>query len=412
MSDIIKQAVLTTNPNLAELYEQLKTLYLAPDGTTKALAKEIDQEEFIKERTEYLENLTLYNALQPSLLQAYLKNTKCKEHEKISETLDKVLCFAESKQYLNFRPIDLSLNNVDFKGTEADDDDAITIGLLGLTEKELFKRVEKELDYLNQFKKIILNSIESKLTDQCEDIAKLYYCLGEDTNSKLLATKAFQLDQVLTRKHEELRMSKISLIENQIRLGERITTYLKVMKEILKNLWELIEEFKYHHEKEKNKAFNDYFAGIVRSIVLKLKVLRLQAIMNVYDKETIESLSVIRKELVKEENEKNILMKNLNNQLMEYQNIGDEFEQIIQMYSDIVKEIETTQDDISRIKPTDPTVKQVINKLNERKQFIIEDLDDTHLFIDAKAVEEVKIEVEKLLEENTYKSDLPPPNEK
>ncbi|CAI2171879.1 16085_t:CDS:2 [Funneliformis geosporum] len=60
----------------------------------------------------------------------------------------------------------------------------------------------------------------------------------------------------------------------------------------------------------------------------------------------------------------------------------------------------------------DSTVKQVINKLNERKQFIIEDLDDTHLFIDAKAVEEVKIEVEKLLEENTYKSDLPPPNEK
>ncbi|CAI2171944.1 17875_t:CDS:10 [Funneliformis geosporum] len=349
MSDIINQAVLTANPNFAELYEHLKTLYLAPDGTTKALEKEIDQEDIIKERTEYLENLTLYNALQPLSLKVYLKNTMCKEKEKVLETLDKVISFSESKQYLNFRPTELSLKNNynDVKGTEADD--STTIRLLGLTEKELFKRVENELDYLNHFKKIILNSIESKLTEQCEDIAKLYYCL-EDTNSKLLSTKAFQLDQVLKRKLEDLRMSKICLIENQIQLGERITTYLKVMKEILKNLWNVIEEFKYHHELEKNKAFNDYFSGLVRSIVLKLKVLRLQATLNVYDKETIESLNIIRMKLVEEENEKNALMKNLNNQLTEYQIIGDEFDQIIQTYLDILKEIEITQDDISRIR--------------------------------------------------------------
>ncbi|PKC75686.1 nucleotide excision repair, TFIIH, subunit, partial [Rhizophagus irregularis] len=59
----------------------------------------------------------------------------------------------------------------------------------------------------------------------------------------------------------------------------------------------------------------------------------------------------------------------------------------------------------------DSTVKQVIYKLNERKQIIIEDLDDTHLFINEKELEEVKIEVEKLLEENTYKTDLPPPSD-
>lgn len=61
---------------------------------------------------------------------------------------------------------------------------------------------------------------------------------------------------------------------------------------------------------------------------------------------------------------------------------------------------------------SDSTVKQVIYKLNERKQIIIEDLDDTHLFINEKELEEVKIEVEKLLEENTYKTDLPPPSDK
>lgn len=43
MSDKINQNLLTANPNFAELYKQLTTQYLAPDGTTKALKKEIDQ---------------------------------------------------------------------------------------------------------------------------------------------------------------------------------------------------------------------------------------------------------------------------------------------------------------------------------------------------------------------------------
>ncbi|RHZ75384.1 hypothetical protein Glove_214g30 [Diversispora epigaea] len=58
----------------------------------------------------------------------------------------------------------------------------------------------------------------------------------------------------------------------------------------------------------------------------------------------------------------------------------------------------------------DPTVKQVIYKLNEKErdkfQLIIEDLDENHLFIDSSKVDYIKTEVEKLLEENTYKSEL------
>ncbi|RHZ75405.1 hypothetical protein Glove_214g29 [Diversispora epigaea] len=55
-------------------------------------------------------------------------------------------------------------------------------------------------------------------------------------------------------------------------------------------------------------------------------------------------------------------------------------------------------------------VKQVIYKLNEKErdkfQLIIEDLDENHLFIDSSKVDYIKTEVEKLLEENTYKSEL------
>ncbi|CAG8798613.1 4916_t:CDS:1, partial [Racocetra fulgida] len=52
----------------------------------------------------------------------------------------------------------------------------------------------------------------------------------------------------------------------------------------------------------------------------------------------------------------------------------------------------------------DPAVKQVIISLDKKEKVIIEDLDDNHLLIDSARVDYIKKEVEKLLEENTYKS--------
>ncbi|CAG8626702.1 7009_t:CDS:1, partial [Cetraspora pellucida] len=54
----------------------------------------------------------------------------------------------------------------------------------------------------------------------------------------------------------------------------------------------------------------------------------------------------------------------------------------------------------------DPAVKQVIISLDKREKVIIDDLDDNHLLIDSARVDYIKKEVEKLLEENTYKSEF------
>ena len=69
---------------------------------------------------------------------------------------------------------------------------------------------------------------------------------------------------------------------------------------------------------------------------------------------------------------------------------------------------------------SDPAVKQIIMDLNSQMRFVIEDLDDTHLFvgdkilsnkcnkcIDATMVETIKERLDDILEENTYRvSDL------
>ncbi|ORZ17056.1 TFIIH subunit TTDA/Tfb5 [Absidia repens] len=50
----------------------------------------------------------------------------------------------------------------------------------------------------------------------------------------------------------------------------------------------------------------------------------------------------------------------------------------------------------------DSTVKQIVLNLNKRSNFIIEDLDETHLFIEASWVDQLKQQLDQILDENAY----------
>ncbi|KAI8974748.1 transcription factor TFIIH complex subunit Tfb5-domain-containing protein [Pilobolus umbonatus] len=50
----------------------------------------------------------------------------------------------------------------------------------------------------------------------------------------------------------------------------------------------------------------------------------------------------------------------------------------------------------------DSTVKQILLNLNKRDNFIVEDLDETHLFIESSWVDKLKYELDKILDENSY----------
>ncbi|KAF9586233.1 hypothetical protein BGW38_008215 [Lunasporangiospora selenospora] len=60
---------------------------------------------------------------------------------------------------------------------------------------------------------------------------------------------------------------------------------------------------------------------------------------------------------------------------------------------------------VKAVKGNDSSVKQIILGLNERGQFIIEDLDDTHVFVDASCVEQLRADIDQILNENTYNAE-------
>jgi TFIIH basal transcription factor complex TTD-A subunit len=55
---------------------------------------------------------------------------------------------------------------------------------------------------------------------------------------------------------------------------------------------------------------------------------------------------------------------------------------------------------------SDSTVKQIILHINESRRFIIEDLDETHVFVDASSVSMLRAELDRILDENTYQLDV------
>ncbi|RKP07334.1 hypothetical protein THASP1DRAFT_17213, partial [Thamnocephalis sphaerospora] len=49
---------------------------------------------------------------------------------------------------------------------------------------------------------------------------------------------------------------------------------------------------------------------------------------------------------------------------------------------------------------------QIILHINDTRRFIIEDLDDTHVFVDAGSVDMLRAELDRILDENTYQLDV------
>ncbi|KAJ2890492.1 hypothetical protein GGI21_006151 [Coemansia aciculifera] len=56
----------------------------------------------------------------------------------------------------------------------------------------------------------------------------------------------------------------------------------------------------------------------------------------------------------------------------------------------------------------DPAAREVLLKLNSKDQFIIEDLDNTHLFINSTHLERVQLALDELMNSNTYEVGAPP----
>lgn len=68
----------------------------------------------------------------------------------------------------------------------------------------------------------------------------------------------------MNEKRSELR-------DKQLNLGKKVAEYVKTILEILDVTWTVIEQFKYKAQKDKNVAFDEHYAALVDTMLLKAK---------------------------------------------------------------------------------------------------------------------------------------------
>ncbi|KAI8980387.1 hypothetical protein BDB01DRAFT_225351 [Pilobolus umbonatus] len=130
----------------------------------------------------------------------------------------------------------------------------------------------------------------------------------------------------------------------------KIGGYVKTVLEVLSVTWSVIEEFKYGKERERNKDLDDYYASLTDSLLLKVKTLHLSVLMATYDPSMMETLSSIRRLLDERYAEAKTSLDYHNEQLQKYKDLGPEFNILLKAYNNLFDRIQSTKDDIERMR--------------------------------------------------------------
>ncbi|RUP46954.1 hypothetical protein BC936DRAFT_146332 [Jimgerdemannia flammicorona] len=226
--------------------------------------------------------------------------------------------------------------------------------LLGLSDQELASVVEADLELIWRLKDVIIDDLEENLRLRCEAISKFYYASSdkglylrglfrvmlEVASVNLMFAKATQLDPVLHWKRANLKLMAKNNMASKMVLVVRLAAYLQILDKVLSSLWELLDEWISTQEIEKHRAFNNYFASIVDSVALKMKIFRITVLMNVYDANTARALELTRAVLESREGDVQRRLQVVEGQLRTFQKVGDEFENVVRGYMDVLASIE------------------------------------------------------------------------
>ncbi|KAL1915869.1 uncharacterized protein VTP21DRAFT_6257 [Calcarisporiella thermophila] len=325
------QSLLSSHPNFAALYRDLRSRHITPTGVSQSLKTAPELNELKHHKREYLETLSLYEAILEMASASH--GALDIQLRRIAGAIDRVIMSVETSQ---------CLSNPIFTGASCT--------LLGLKENEVEDAVKADKEVVEKAKEYILERIEESLQKKCESIALFHFGkLEEATNSKLLVAKASQLPSLLGAKLEENTAVSSEFSAKRVQLAENITQYVNVLAESLSILWTLITEYKNKHTLTWNRVYDNYYSCMIDSTFLKLKSLKLTILMSIYDAPTRAALSILREAMAKKESELQHQLDSVDVQLAAYEGAGDEFRALLDEYFAITEELEKVADDVRRM---------------------------------------------------------------
>ncbi|KAI8646683.1 hypothetical protein BD408DRAFT_428387 [Parasitella parasitica] len=159
---------------------------------------------------------------------------------------------------------------------------------LSLAKKDNIIRFKNEL-LLDELIKIE-KSQQQSLSRNLDEAIRLKYSQVSEfiTISSFSISSIHQTMLQMDEKRSEIR-------DKQSKLGVKVAEYVKTILEVLDITWTVIEQFKYKAQKDKNIAFDEHYAALVDTLLLKAKILQLSVLIGTYDDpEFIAALETLR----------------------------------------------------------------------------------------------------------------------
>ncbi|ORY33577.1 hypothetical protein BCR33DRAFT_723154 [Rhizoclosmatium globosum] len=166
----------------------------------------------------------------------------------------------------------------------------------------------------------------------------------------LEAAIAKTLDATLKQKEDALAELERQVQHEREACANEVDAYLKTLCELLNALTTQLEHVRHKQHSQFHSVFVSYFAAVVSNIHKKLKCLELDVLHTVYHGCFGHSLANESQQLRSIQIETNKQIASLDRKLAAYNGAGAEFDDLLQLYLRITKDIKNLENDMAKMK--------------------------------------------------------------
>ncbi|CAO3571937.1 unnamed protein product [Mortierella alpina] len=365
--------ILKRHPRLNLLIADLNAQFLTPTGSSLQTDQELHKARYnLKHKKEYLETKAIFEPIErlrflplehhhhpPTHAKDTLDAHRTADLQKqVSHHIDRILSILDARRLAvvaDLTPV--GSTNTRTSPTGSSSTDAGTVSMIELlaghdSRKDLdgftLEHLQPHLDALEGFSQPMYRTIEETISARAMDIAILH----SNTLLKPDTAPTEALERVLADTREKVaaldRIQEEAILHDRA-IQQEVRWLFDTLQKTILVLWEVVLEFRIRHQFEQNMTFQEYFASLSESIILKLEILRVTLQDTVYDQEAVQKLSALRDAL--ETKEKKLQVQTTQNAtlLSQYRSAGPEFNMIVDAYADLMQRIDIVEDDLRRL---------------------------------------------------------------
>lgn len=327
---------LTQYPEFTKLLLEV-SLQFDESGLSLDLKKELDsaQNELMVQKKVWLQYEVVHRLLQEILQEYYLKKAEKREGKNIPYNEEKMQLYETLSRVLQVMEFTRILD-------PSTDTKQVISPLLGLEKKDLLEFLPPKRD-VQQMREKLQKELEARLEEKCISLLTFHKPETDKNCDLLKSMKSLQLVVNLQDEKRRLQSESEKYKENAVTLEKQKMAFPPVLLRCLSLLQTMATKFRLSAQADANRRNVDYWKKKCDTLSIKIRLEKLQVLIDTYTPEKLEVHRIIRSSL-----EKAILIQEqevMTSRMLlhPYESLGPEFELIVKEYTRLKEDIATNK---------------------------------------------------------------------